>query len=141
MLLRYVSFFSMLCLLSACSNSSSSDSSATNILGEWKWNMTVGGIGGWTYTPLTEGYSCKIIFKNQSDCLVYLNDTLVRSGTYTLKSSNGVTQLSTPGAGDSVLFKLLRNIVVGGVITISNDSLTVSEEGINDGFSSLFIRK
>lgn len=138
MKLRYLLFFIAGCWLSACSNSSSSGTQSDSLLGRWQWNRTNGGFAGRTYTPATEGYSFAINFSSGSDYSIYRNDTLVRSGGYTITSSNGISHFLIPGGKDSLY---LNRIVFAGKMDISHDSLMLSQDSISDGFSSLFIRK
>jgi len=133
MLLKYTLFCCSFCCLISCSDSSTITNSQQNtIIGEWQWNRTDGGIGGWHYTPASEGYTCKITFFDRSNCSLYRNDSLVQSGTYTITSSN----LSISG-----FIQWQPNIVFNGEFSIAHDSLIFSDDGIYDGLSSLYIRK
>lgn len=66
------------------------DSDETNskcIEGEWRWVESVGGIGGWTITPQTEGYEQTLkIEKNTYK--EYINDSLVYTSDYTIGESS-----------------------------------------------------
>jgi hypothetical protein len=138
MMLRCIVLFIAVCWLTACSNSSSSETQSDSLLGRWQWNRTDGGFAGRTYTPATEGYSFAINFSSGSDYSIYRNDTLVRSGAYTILSSNGISHFFIPGGKDSLF---MNEVVFAGAMMISHDSLMLTQDSISDGFSSLFIRK
>jgi len=130
-------FAAALCCIFSCTYSPASNPQ-TGLNGTWKWNATIGGIGGWTYTPATEGFSCTVLFSNQSDYSLFRNDTLKRSGVYTLSSSNGISHLSIP-IGDDSSFNY--RILFDGAMRISHDTMMLSMDSVNDGFSSYFIRQ
>lgn len=54
--------------------------------GTWNWVQTSGGFMGNTTKPEDSGYVLKRIFTGDSEFMVYRNDTLLYSGTYTLKA-------------------------------------------------------
>ncbi len=51
------------------------------LVGTWKWGATTGGIGGWCYTPVSEGFEAEIVFKG-NQFTFYKNGEKVTSGTY-----------------------------------------------------------
>lgn len=63
-------------LLTACNKPEK-----THLSGTWRWTHTSGGIGGWYYTPESEGFEAKIVFKGSSFTL-YKDGERITSGTY-----------------------------------------------------------
>lgn len=51
------------------------------LAGTWRWTSTSGGIGGWYYTPESEGFEAEIVFKG-SRFTFYKDGKKVVSGTY-----------------------------------------------------------
>lgn len=51
------------------------------LAGAWRWTSTTGGIGGWCYTPESEGFEAEIVFKG-SQFTFYKDGKKVVSGTY-----------------------------------------------------------
>ena len=51
------------------------------LAGKWRWTSTSGGIGGWYYTPESEGFEAEIVFKG-SQFTFYKDGKKVVSGTY-----------------------------------------------------------
>ena len=49
--------------------------------GTWRWTQTSGGIGGWYYTPESEGFEAELVFKGSSFSLLKDGEKVV-SGTY-----------------------------------------------------------
>ncbi|MDP4221545.1 MAG: hypothetical protein Q8916_03195 [Bacteroidota bacterium] len=138
---KYIILIVALGWFCSCSNSSSSDSSSDSLLGVWQWANTSGGIAGMTYTPSTEGFAAKMVVSASSNYGLYRNDTLVRSGIYTVDTVGEKDHFHLSQSGDSIFFKQLPHIVLTGAMQRSNDSLIIWNDSISDGFSSLFIRK
>jgi hypothetical protein len=126
----------------SCKGSPTSVTNSDPIVGEWKWTNTVGGIGGWTYTSASEGYTCRVIFRS-SDFSLYFNDTLVQTAHYNfVPTSNGQMLLSMPDVQDSIFIRHYPKIVFNGLVSIAHDSLNVSPmPNVRDGFTSLFIHQ
>ena len=51
------------------------------LVGNWRWTSTTGGIGGWCYTPESEGFEAEIVFKG-SQFTFYKDGKKVVSGSY-----------------------------------------------------------
>ena len=45
-------------------NAVTTETSIDGINGKWNWTKSIGGIGGWTETPESEGYTRYIVFDN-----------------------------------------------------------------------------
>jgi len=53
--------------------------------GTWNWEQSSGGFAGTTIKPEDSGYRIKRIFTGDSEFMVYRNDTLLYSGTYSIQ--------------------------------------------------------
>ena len=51
------------------------------LAGTWRWVATTGGIGGWCYTPESEGFEAEFVFKGGTFTF-YKDGEKVTSGTY-----------------------------------------------------------
>ena len=139
MKLRHIIFTAALLALVSCSNTSSTNTTQTSpIVGKWNWVNSVGGFAGWTLTPKSEGYTCSVSFSDQSDYSIYRNDSLMQSGFYTVATSNGISHVSLPASSEMIF---TGRVVFSGKMTISHDSLMISQDSISDGYTSLFIHK
>lgn len=74
-------------ILISCGNVNESDSD--RISGNWRWIQSVGGFGGGTFTPETEGHQQYLRFSENNDFRLTRADTVVYEGTYELKKENG----------------------------------------------------
>ena len=63
-------------LITACSKPEKKE-----LAGTWRWVATTGGIGGWCYTPESEGFDAEFVFKG-STFTFYKDGEKVTSGTY-----------------------------------------------------------
>ena len=61
-----------------------SDFACDNLIGEWEWVESSGGIAGVTLIPETVGYTQTYKFSSDSDLFIYKNDTLVAQTIYHL---------------------------------------------------------
>ena len=59
-------------------------SSFSRICHNWEWIQSVGGIGGVVQTPQSQGYTQSIVFDEEGLYTKYRDNTVVRSGTYTI---------------------------------------------------------
>jgi hypothetical protein len=133
----------------SCSDSSSPTKPEPTIIGKWKWVQTMGGIGGWTYTPATEGYTATLLIQSNTHCAIYKNDTILQAGNCTFATTDSITYRYglTTGFTDSVIIKALPIVVLPRVsnpteivLQMSGDSLNLWED-FSDGRGSLFIRQ
>ena len=58
------------------------------LVGNWRWISTTGGIAGWIFSPETEGFEAEIVFKG-SQFTFYKDGEKVISGTYHIEHVNG----------------------------------------------------
>lgn len=79
-------FYFPLALIFASCSILSSDSTHSNIVGQWEWVKSTGGFIGHTVTPDSTGYSTKQIhFSANNEFLLFRSDTLVEFGRYHLE--------------------------------------------------------
>jgi hypothetical protein len=120
------------CSVSSCNKEKLPPSDS--IVGEWRWVKSVGGIGGFTLTPKTEGFTQKWVFNADSTCKFYHKDTVAINGKFSIKrnykTSAGETfdLMNTTGSGSDQAF------------VIRNDLLFFSDIFISDGFGSTYVR-
>ncbi len=132
----------------ACSNSTSTvnTDNQTGFNGKWRWTITTGGIGGWTYTPTTEGYTCTLTVLSDSSCSISRNDSVVANGSYSAGKIDSTHFYFTLGKGfvDAVLNQRLPNVTIKSNspirVFIKTDTITVSEEAVADGFVTEFVK-
>ncbi|MBR4136177.1 MAG: hypothetical protein IKU03_07210 [Bacteroidales bacterium] len=73
------------------------------LAGTWRWTCTSGGIGGWYYTPETEGFEAEIVFKGSSFTL-YKDGEKVTSGTYHIDYDVDETMYTNKGEEDEPFY-------------------------------------
>jgi hypothetical protein len=73
---KWTTFMLLVLLATACSKPEKKV-----LAGTWRWVATTGGIGGWCYTPESEGFEAEIVFKG-SQFTFYKDGDKVASGTY-----------------------------------------------------------
>ncbi|HET9135079.1 MAG TPA: hypothetical protein VFO76_00465 [Candidatus Kapabacteria bacterium] len=136
--------------IASCSDSSSPTKPEPTLIGKWKWVQTMGGIGGWTYTPATEGYTATLLIQSNTHCAIYKNDTIVQAGNCTFTTTDSITYFFdlTTGFTDSLLHQKLDHVVLTSdtasfkiAMKMTGDSLSVWDYNVADGFGSLFIRQ
>lgn len=120
-----------LCSVSSCNKEKMLTSDS--IVGEWRWVKSVGGIGGFTLTPKTEGFTQKWVFNADSTCKFYHKDTVAINGKFSIKHNYKTS------AGET--FDLIKTgSWTESAFTIRNDSLFFSDIFISDGFNSTYVR-
>ena len=100
------------------------------IEGTWIWVKTVGGIGGWEYTPESAMYTKKLII-DETYYREFIDDSLTVEFEYVL----GTTQESQIGTTDSTYIEF-----DGGsrwAYHLDDDELEFHQQAI-DGFSSYY---
>ena len=97
------------------------------IEGEWVWTKSIGGIGGWTLTPNSEGINKKLII----DAYYYKefeNDSLIFEDQYDLVVRNSNTYIDFENG-------------LSYLIDIENYKLELTEYLWTDGFTHFYLRK
>ncbi len=122
------------CSVSSCNKTEDPGPSA-QIVGKWRWVKSVGGIGGFTLTPATEGFTQTQVFGADSSFKFYKNDSLKLQNTFT------VTRNYKQGAETVDVLKINSNDSYKSAFTIRNDTLYTSDYlFISDGFSTVYVR-
>ena len=78
---RSVSAITVILLVLSVLATACSKPEKKELAGTWRWVATTGGIGGWYYTPESEGFEAEIVFKG-SQFTFYKDGKKVTSGTY-----------------------------------------------------------
>jgi hypothetical protein len=112
----------------------SKDDFSANLIGEWSWIKSCGGIGGTCYTPGTTNKNDRIVFTANSLYYLYRNDTLKLTRNFT------TYQVTTK-------FKSTRvNIVEfdrSGILysfSVRHDTLVLNDYSMSDGFTDYYKR-
>lgn len=142
-----------ICFLLGCVACSDSVTTANNnqngFNGKWRWSKTLGGIGGWTYTPEKEGYTCTLSIASDSTCSISRNDSVVASGSYSIGKIDSTHFHFVLGKEfvDSVLYQQLPHITIKSNsasnpinVVFKTDTIALSEEFVADGFETEFIK-
>ena len=88
-------FILLLALFAASCSLFNSHSIHSRIVGKWEWLRSVGGFAGWTITPDSEGSSkYYITFRSDRRYTMVRADTVVRSGTYSIKNNGGKAMIT-----------------------------------------------
>jgi len=64
--------------------------SESEIIGKWEWISSSGGIGGWTYTPISEGYNQSIVFTSDWKYIKFVKDTLNEETQYSISIGSSI---------------------------------------------------
>lgn len=82
-------FLALLLVFTSCTILGS-DSTKSQIVGEWEWIKSTGGFAGHTVTQDSTGYSKQQIhYSDNNDFSFFRADTLVISGRYLIEKDNG----------------------------------------------------
>lgn len=127
------------------------------LAGAWRWTCTSGGIGGWYYTPESEGFEAEIVFKG-SQFIFYKDGKKVASGPYRIDVEDHEDEMPNIGITYFYTLYLLEgeckkiSTATNGIIqftpichTVLNDwagirDLTLSDH-MADGYTYSFRKK
>jgi hypothetical protein len=123
----------VLCSVSSCHKNGSPGPTSTQITGSWRWVKSVGGIGGFTLTPQTEGFKQTQVYGANGSFKLYKNDTLRLSGKFSVTRNYKYSPTEN-------LDLLKINDQTPLAFIIRNDTLYQSDVYISDGFSSVYVR-
>lgn len=88
------------------------------LAGTWQWKSTTGGIGGWCYTPESEGFEAKFVFKG-SQFTFYKDGKKVTSGTYSIDYIEDEPLINKGGADKSFYSNFRFHISIAQIEKIS----------------------
>lgn len=97
------------------------------ISGEWIWTKSIGGFGGWTITPATEGSTKKLIIDNHF-YKEFENDILIFESKYDLVKNQTYTSIDLENG-------------LSYIINIEMSNLELSEYQWSDGYTHFYSRK
>jgi hypothetical protein len=60
---------------------------AEHLPGCWEWDVVSGGIGGWVFTPTSEGYTAQVEFLPDGTLIVYRDEAETGRSTWSLDGS------------------------------------------------------
>jgi hypothetical protein len=123
----------VLCSVSSCNKNGSPGPISTQITGSWRWVKSVGGIGGFTLTPQTEGFKQTQVYEADSSFKLYKNDTPLVSGKFSVTRNYKYSPTEN-------LDLLKINDQTPLAFIIRNDTLYQNDVFISDGFSSVYVR-
>lgn len=127
----------LLCSITACNKGSLPGPGSNSIIGKWRWVKSVGGIGGFTITPQSSGYSIRNEFHADSSFKRFKNDSLQISGNFrTIKDYKysptqtvDILSISGPALDTHPVSYLIRN-----------DTLYLNDIYIADGYNDVYVR-
>ena len=125
--------------------------------GTWQWTCTSGSIAGVNYTPETEGFNAKIVFKG-SKFTFYKDGEKVTSGSYRIDVSDCPEVLTECGNATSCVLHLpeeqcekIAKATDGKIVVVPSGSAIINSfsnevsltlwDNMIDGFSSAFVKK
>ncbi|WPU95338.1 hypothetical protein SNE25_07345 [Mucilaginibacter sabulilitoris] len=120
-----------LCSVSSCNKEKLPHSDS--IVGEWRWVKSVGGIGGFTLTPKTEGFTQKWVFNADSTFKSFKNDSLTIQGKFSIVRNYKYSESETVDV-------LKWGNSIDDSFVIRNDTLFTNNIFISDGFGSTYVR-
>lgn len=126
----------VLCSITAC-NKGNLPGPGNNIVGKWRWVQSIGGIGGFTITPQSSGYTIRNEFYADSSFKRFKNDSLLISGNFrTIKNYKysptqtvDILSISGPALDTHPVSYLIRN-----------DTLYLNDIYIVDGYNDVYVR-
>ena len=132
----------LLYLIFSCDKNDVIDNLDYNVIGEWNWTRTDGGMAFHIHeTPESIEKSIEIKLTNDYEFTLTENDNVILNCSYELSLEKSIY------SGELEKFIKLsenyqnQNIVLNGIVAvISNDTLTISDNSY-DGIGSTFIRK
>lgn len=82
------------CSIINSDSKTNSNSSESEIIGQWKWIQSTHGWAGQTFTPESVGYTQQLNYFADNTFSHFQADTLVKSGKYSLEKQNGSLVIS-----------------------------------------------
>lgn len=127
----------LLCSITACNKGNLPGPGSNSIIGKWRWVKSVGGIGGFTITPQSSGYTIRNEFSADSGYKRFQNDALLISGNfrtvkdykYSPTETTNVLLISGPTLDTRPVSYLIRH-----------DTLYLNDIYIADGYNDVYVR-
>ncbi|MEZ2334215.1 hypothetical protein AB6735_01220 [Mucilaginibacter sp. RCC_168] len=128
-------FLLMLIALTLCGASSCKKDklpTSTSVMGQWRWVKSTGGIGGFTITPQSAGFTQRYQFNDDSTFRFYRKDTVAMQGKFSIirNYKYGGTTIDVFKTGNRFDQSLL----------IRNDTLYLYDISISDGYNNTYVR-
>ncbi|BAU52804.1 hypothetical protein [Mucilaginibacter gotjawali] len=128
----FVSMVLALIILTAVSCKKSTQLPSNALIGKWRWVRSVGGIGGFTYTPQSTGNNFRDEFYADSTYKRFENDSLLIQGSYSIIKGYNYTPTQK--------VDVLKIGDWRSSISIKNDTLFIDDLFISDGFGDTYVR-
>jgi len=130
---QHTLFLLIMLLLISCSKKTY-DTPEIDITGNWDWAMTVGGVAGFKYTPLSTG---EIIYLEISKKSIkkYVNSMLESTQNYSIS----VEKINSADHGTVITQYLVYNNQKMKILLDSNE--LIFSDTYDDGFQQLYIKK
>lgn len=132
-------------LLSALIGGCHTEPIPPQLIGDWLWESSSGGIGGMIINP-QPSQRVILTFSGDGQFSVHQNDTLAHMGTYRVTNAQSIysgkeeLKIETKEIKTGYQLKIRPVVITGGaVITLSTNRLSIGDN-IYDGFGSSFIR-
>lgn len=130
--MRILAIIGSICLILTSCQKAEIEDARDELKGSWDWVQSSGGIGGWTLTPNSEGYSQRLEFTNKK-VTKYRADTVQFDQSYSLsKDMSNITGeeelMINPGPGN-----------IGSTLLLDGDTAYFLEECF-DCFSHKYVR-
>ena len=96
--------------------------SESAIIGKWQWISSSGGIGGWTYTPISEGYNQSIEFTSAGKYIRFVKDTLNEESQYSISTGKSIFS--------EIPFELITyedKSIEQAILSLKNDKLQLGD--------------
>ena len=98
------------------------DFSETASIGKWQSISSSGGIGGWTYTPISEGYNQSIEFTSVGKYIRFVKDTLNEESQYSISTGKSIFS--------EIPFELITyedKSIEQAILSLKNDKLQLGD--------------
>jgi len=128
---KYI-FISIVFLFLGCSNSEV-PSLQSELLGEWQWIESSGGIAGVTHTPESTGEEHVLIFRSNT-VKKYINNTLVSETNYSIEQVDS-------SSGERVDLFVYDDGGIDRRIQLDGNYLILYDYNVSDGFQYEYQRK
>lgn len=127
----------LFCSITACNKGNLPGPGSTSIIGKWRWVKSVGGIGDFTITPQSSGYTARYELNADSSFKWFKNDALMIDGNFrTIKDykysptqTADVLLISGPALDTRPVSYLIRH-----------DTLFLNDIYIADGYNDVYVR-